>query len=154
CKYSASIRSCPGNRLPFGGLPRRSGSGMWCWTGNSMRSGLTEIQKTSSRAEPMVLSDLPRILVSFLVLPVMFGCLASAASPTQPVRVRVAAEHIFFHAFRVIDPGEGTILDDAGIEVSGGRILRVAPWKHLGAAADGRVVDWSSQYVIPGLIDT
>lgn len=72
----------------------------------------------------------------------------------QTTRIRPASEPLVFHLARVIDPGSARVIDDAFVEVDGGRILRVGPRAGATPPAGTRVIDWSAKVAIPGLIDT
>jgi len=54
------------------------------------------------------------------------------------------------HAGRLIDPGAARVLTDQRVRIVDGKIAGVTPWRD----ADGpATVDWSSETVLPGLID-
>jgi len=61
------------------------------------------------------------------------------------------AAPLYVHAGKLVDTLRGQVLADQMITIDGERIVAVAPWK--AAPADGRVIDWSSRMVLPGLID-
>lgn len=63
----------------------------------------------------------------------------------------VAAETLYVHAGKLVDPEQGVMLADRVLTVTDGRVTAVGPWR--GAPAGGRVVDWSAYTVLPGLID-
>lgn len=72
----------------------------------------------------------------------------------QTKRIKPADEHLVFTCKRLINPRTGEILDDAAIEVNGGRVLRVGKRQDIGVPEGAKLVDYSDKYVIPGLIDT
>src|SRR5207253_8570319 len=60
------------------------------------------------------------------------------------------AETVDVRAGRLIDPAAAKVLTDQRIRIVDGKIASVAPWRD----ADGpATVDWSSETVLPGLID-
>jgi enamidase len=86
----------------------------------------------------------------------MVAAALAASGPalhSQTARARPAAEHLVFHAARIIDPGSGEVIEDGAIEVNGGRILRVGSRRDVGAVPGARVVDWTGKHVVPGFID-
>jgi imidazolonepropionase-like amidohydrolase len=64
------------------------------------------------------------------------------------------AKHLFFRCKLIINPGSNATLADAVIETKGGTILRVEKADGFTLPADANVVDCSSKFIIPGLIDT
>jgi imidazolonepropionase-like amidohydrolase len=61
------------------------------------------------------------------------------------------AETVQLHAGHLIDPGTGSVTHDRELIITDGKIVSDEPWR--GARADGRLIDWSGKWVIPGLID-
>lgn len=61
------------------------------------------------------------------------------------------AETVQLRAGHLIDPGTGSVTHDRELIITDGRIVSDQPWK--GVRADGRLIDWSSMWVLPGLID-
>jgi hypothetical protein len=64
------------------------------------------------------------------------------------------ANHYFLKCRRLIQPGTGTVIEGAVVEVSGGRVLRVAKAADIKIPSDATLVDFADKYVIPGLIET
>jgi imidazolonepropionase-like amidohydrolase len=62
-----------------------------------------------------------------------------------------AAETIQLRAGHLIDPGSGRVTNDRLLTLTDGKIARDEPWK--GAKREGQLIDWSSKWVLPGLID-
>jgi len=61
-----------------------------------------------------------------------------------------SAQTVDVHAGRLIDPGTARVLTDQRIRIVDGKVAGVTPWRD----ADGpATVDWSSETVLPGLID-
>jgi imidazolonepropionase-like amidohydrolase len=95
-------------------------------------------------------------------LPMPDGSVATVASsstrPPSSARVRPAAEHLFFKARLLINPGPGpgpgTTIEHAIIETSGGKILSVGKAETLPIPAGAKVMDFSDKVIIPGLVDT
>jgi imidazolonepropionase-like amidohydrolase len=71
---------------------------------------------------------------------------AQDAGATPPVSVLVRAG-------KLLDVKAGRLVNDQGILVTDGRIAAVGPWEGLRGRTAGRVLDLSSQVVLPGLID-
>ena len=65
--------------------------------------------------------------------------------------VPAGAETVQLHAGHLIDPGTGSITHDRELIIVDGKIVSDEPWR--GARADGRLIDWSGKWVLPGLID-
>ncbi len=63
-----------------------------------------------------------------------------------------SAEMIVVRAGRLLDVEQGRYLTDQAIRIDDGRIASIAPWS-AGSRGGGRLVDWSSYTVLPGLID-
>lgn len=79
-------------------------------------------------------------------------CIVAAISVAQTKRIKPAPEALLFRCKLLINPATGEQVSNAAIQVNNGKILRV------GKASDPvppgyRVVDYSTKYVIPGLID-
>ena len=70
--------------------------------------------------------------------------LASAATP-------VPGEPVYVHAGHLIEPASGQVLSDQLIRIDQGRVTAITPWRAPPAGA--KVIDWSGQWVLPGLID-
>ncbi len=62
-----------------------------------------------------------------------------------------AAETVQLHAGHLIDPGTGSVTHDRELVITDGKIVSDEPWR--GARADGKLIDWSGKWVLPGLID-
>jgi imidazolonepropionase-like amidohydrolase len=63
----------------------------------------------------------------------------------------LAAETVQLHAGHLIDPGSGRVTHDRLLTLRNGRIVDDRPWQ--GARRAGTLIDWSKQWVLPGLID-
>ena len=61
------------------------------------------------------------------------------------------AETVQLRAGHLIDPGSGTVTHDRLLTFADGRILRDEAWQ--GGKREGRLIDWSGKWVLPGLID-
>ena len=81
-------------------------------------------------------------LLAALVALCAFG---PAAATSPPIWV------IYVHAGHLIEPGTGQVLDDQLIRLIDGRVDRVERWS--GPPLDAPAIDWSQQWVLPGLID-
>ncbi|MFL6747081.1 MAG: amidohydrolase family protein [Sphingomicrobium sp.] len=77
----------------------------------------------------------------------LLGALVLLSSFASPA----AADTVQVHAGHLIDPGSGSVTHDRSLTISDGKIVSDEPWK--GARADGRLIDWSGKWVLPGLID-
>lgn len=62
--------------------------------------------------------------------------------------------HYFVKAKLVINPADGKTWENAVMEISGGKILRLGPSSGLKIPPDAQVYDFSGKFIIPGLIDT
>jgi imidazolonepropionase-like amidohydrolase len=62
-----------------------------------------------------------------------------------------AAETVQLRAGHLIDPGSGRVTHDRLLTLTDGKIVRDEAWK--GAKRQGRLIDWSGKWVLPGLID-
>ena len=61
------------------------------------------------------------------------------------------AETVQLRAGHLIDPGTGSVTSDRELTITDGKIVSDQPWR--GARADGKLIDWSGKWVLPGLID-
>ncbi len=61
------------------------------------------------------------------------------------------AETIQLHVGHLIDPGTGSVSDNRELIITDGKIVSDSPWR--GVRADGKLIDWSGKWVLPGLID-
>ena len=77
----------------------------------------------------------------------LLGALVLVSSFISPA----AAETVQVHAGHLIDPGTASVTHDRSLIISDGKIVSDEPWK--GARADGRLINWSGEWVLPGLID-
>jgi imidazolonepropionase-like amidohydrolase len=73
------------------------------------------------------------------------------ATMTVFVAAPAAAETVQLRAGHLIDPGSGKITHDRLLTLSDGKIVGDQPWR--GAKRAGRMIDWSKEWVLPGLID-
>ena len=62
-----------------------------------------------------------------------------------------AAETVQLRVGHLIDPGSGQVTHNRLLTIVDGKIASDQPWR--GAKARGRLIDWSRQWVLPGLID-
>jgi imidazolonepropionase-like amidohydrolase len=62
-----------------------------------------------------------------------------------------SAETLQLRAGHLIDPGSGTVTHDRELIITDGKIVSDSPWR--GVRADGKLIDWSGKWVLPGLID-
>lgn len=70
---------------------------------------------------------------------------------TASFSVSADAETVQLHVGHLINPGTGSVTQDRELIITDGKIVSDQPWK--GARADGRLIDWSNKWVLPGLID-
>lgn len=70
---------------------------------------------------------------------------------TASFSVSANAETVQLHVGHLINPGTGSVTQDRELIITDGKIVSDQPWK--GARADGRLIDWSNKWVLPGLID-
>ncbi len=63
----------------------------------------------------------------------------------------VAAQTSYVHAGHLIDVEAGVVRPDQIVRIVDGKVASFGSWR--GAPPDGPVVDWSAQWVLPGLID-
>lgn len=61
------------------------------------------------------------------------------------------AQTSYVRAGHLVDVEAGVVKRDQLVRIVDGRVVSVGPWR--GAPTDGPVVDWSTQWVLPGLID-
>lgn len=81
------------------------------------------------------------------LLAALIGALALAPAAATPPPLVV----VYVHAGHVIEPSTGQVLDNQLIRVTDGWVTAVEPWRDPPQGA--KVVDWSKQWVLPGLID-
>ncbi|HEU0310197.1 MAG TPA: amidohydrolase family protein [Sphingomicrobium sp.] len=62
-----------------------------------------------------------------------------------------SAETVQLRAGHLIDPGTGSVTHDRELILTDGKIVSDRPWQ--GVRADGKLIDWSGKWVLPGLID-
>jgi imidazolonepropionase-like amidohydrolase len=67
------------------------------------------------------------------------------------VATSAAAEIVQLRVGHLIDPGSGKVTHDRELIITDGKIVSDQPWR--GARTDGRLIDWSGKWVLPGLID-
>lgn len=78
----------------------------------------------------------------------------SIAAQGQTKRIKPRAEALLVKCKLLINPANGSVIENAAIQVNNGKIMRVGRASDLGTPAGYRVIDYSDKYVIPGLIDT
>jgi enamidase len=93
----------------------------------------------------------PVLLQLTLILALMLSSASLLLAQTK--RIRPAADPVLVHAKLVINPASGATVADGGIQISNGRILRVAPFSEFERLPGYKIVDYSDKYIIPGLID-
>jgi len=74
-----------------------------------------------------------------------------AAAIISAAAVPVCAETVQLRVGHLIDPGSGTVTEDRELILTDGKIVSNRPWR--GVRADGKLIDWSDMWVLPGLID-
>jgi imidazolonepropionase-like amidohydrolase len=89
-----------------------------------------------------------------LILGLLLSVGPMAGFAAQTRRIKPPDEHQVFTCKRLINPQTGAIIEDAAIEVNGGRVLRVGKRSEIGLPEGAKLVDYGDKYVIPGLIDT
>jgi imidazolonepropionase-like amidohydrolase len=62
-----------------------------------------------------------------------------------------SAETVQLHVGHLIDPGTGSVTHNRELIITDGKIVSDSPWR--GVRADGKLIDWSGKWVMPGLID-
>jgi imidazolonepropionase-like amidohydrolase len=67
------------------------------------------------------------------------------------IAASAGAETVQLRAGHLIDPGTGSVTHDRELIITDGKIVSDQPWR--GARADGKLIDWSGKWVLPGLID-
>jgi imidazolonepropionase-like amidohydrolase len=77
------------------------------------------------------------------------SALLAAALVLTPLAAQAAP--LYVHAGKLVDTLQGKVLTDQLIKIDGERVVSVTPW--TAAPADGKVIDWSTRMVLPGLID-
>jgi imidazolonepropionase-like amidohydrolase len=81
------------------------------------------------------------------------AALLAAALALAPLAAPEAswAAPVYVRAGKLVDTLAGKVLTDQLIAIEGERVVSVGPW--TAAPTDGKVIDWSSRMVLPGLID-
>jgi imidazolonepropionase-like amidohydrolase len=74
-----------------------------------------------------------------------------SAAALSLIAAPAAAETVQLRAGHLIDPGTGSVTHNRELIITDGKIVSDQPWR--GARADGRLIDWSGKWVLPGLID-
>ena len=77
--------------------------------------------------------------------------LGAAATAFMLWSAPTVAQTSYVHAGHLIDVEASVIRVDQIVRIVDGKVVSVGPWR--GAPSDGPVVDWSTQWVLPGLID-
>lgn len=62
--------------------------------------------------------------------------------------------HYFIKAKLVINPADGRTIENAVMEISSGKIVKIDKSLNVKIPTDAQVFDYSDKFVIPGLIDT
>lgn len=89
-----------------------------------------------------------RILIAALFLS---GSFVAAQSPAPSLAPN---QHYFVKTKLVINPKDNQKIENAVMEISGGKILRIGRANDFIISADAQVFDFSDKFIIPGLIDT
>ena len=92
-----------------------------------------------------------KLIPSIAVLVALGGITAAHA---QTKRIKPRAEALLVKCKLLINPVNGSALENAAIQVNNGKIMKVGRAAEFGTLPGYRVVDYSDKYVIPGLIDT
>lgn len=82
---------------------------------------------------------------------VLFFCAESGLAQTDQTKVDF---RYFVKAKLVINPANEQTVENAVIEVSSGKILRIGKSSEIKIPAEAKVFDYSDKFIIPGLIDT
>lgn len=61
--------------------------------------------------------------------------------------------HYFVKAKLIINPADGKIIENAVMEVSSGKIVKIDKFLNFKIPTDAQVFDYSEKFIIPGLID-
>ena len=77
--------------------------------------------------------------------------LSAAAAAFMLWSAPAIAQTSYVHAGHLIDVEASVVRADQIVRIVDGKVVSVGPWR--GAPSDGPVVDWSTQWVLPGLID-
>jgi imidazolonepropionase-like amidohydrolase len=80
-------------------------------------------------------------------LAVLLASTAGAATPPAPTR------HVVFVGVNVVPMTGDTVIRDAAVLVSDGRISAVGPTASIAAPRDARVINASGKYLMPGLAE-
>ncbi|MEQ1780987.1 MAG: amidohydrolase family protein [Hyphomonadaceae bacterium] len=86
-----------------------------------------------------------------LAIKTFAGRLVAAAAAVLLWSVPAVAQTSYVRAGHLIDVEAGVVRNDQLVRIVDGKVASVGAWR--GAPADGPVVDWSKQWVLPGLID-
>ena len=86
---------------------------------------------------------------SVLIILLFIACTVSG----QTKRIRPATEHMVFKVKMLINPATEKTMENIMIEVNNGRILKVASADNYRQEDGVTVLDLSTKYVIPGLIE-
>ena len=70
--------------------------------------------------------------------------ITASAAPARAETYQLRVGHL-------IDPGSRTVTDDRELIITDGKIVSDTPWR--GVRADGKLINWSGMWVLPGLID-
>lgn len=62
--------------------------------------------------------------------------------------------HYFVKAKLIINPADGKTTENAVMEVSSGKIVKIDKIANVNIPADAQIFDYSDKFIIPGLIDT
>src|SRR5688500_1026651 len=83
----------------------------------------------------------------FFVLAALLAATVGAATPPAPAR------HVVFVGVNVVPMTGDSVIRDAAVLVSDGRISAVGPAASIAKPRDARVIDARGKYLMPGLAE-
>ncbi len=96
-----------------------------------------------------------KIAQSRSIAAVIIGCLFLTISLAgQTKRIKPSVDFLVVKCKRLINPATGATIDDAVIEMNGGRILWVGKSSEFQMPEGAKLLDFGDKFIIPGLIDT
>ncbi|WP_406672290.1 amidohydrolase family protein [Natronospira sp.] len=96
---------------------------------------------------------MPRIVAALFALSLAAAALPACAADNAAQADPGQAEH-YVLAGQLLDPKTGDVRDDQLIGIAEGRIVSVSQRDAVELDEDGKVIDLSDRFVLPGLIDT
>jgi imidazolonepropionase-like amidohydrolase len=106
------------------------------------------LSQNEKRMIPKFLKLLLALISSIYVAGFFFDVSAQTPSST-PQKL-----HYFVKAKLIINPADGKTTENAVMEVSGGKIIKIEKSANFKIPTDAQVFDYSDKFIIPGLIDT